>query len=55
MEETIVKKIFKVLLLTGILAICAAGCGQKTVQDDRGELVRAGEISPACFCVEGKR
>lgn len=55
MEETIVKKIFKVLLLTGILAICAAGCGQKTVQDDRGELVRAGESSPACFCVEGKR
>lgn len=49
MEETIVKKIFKVLLLTGILAICAAGCGQKTVQDDRGELVRAGEIPRSVF------
>lgn len=45
----IVKKIYKVLLLIGILTICAAGCGQKKVKDDRGELVRAGEIPRSVF------
>ncbi|MDY3016559.1 hypothetical protein [Blautia sp.] len=43
------KKIYKVLLLIGILTICAAGCGQKKVKDDRGELVRAGEIPRSVF------
>lgn len=43
------KKIYKVLLLIGILTICATGCGQKKVKDDRGELVRAGEIPRPVF------
>lgn len=42
------KKMWKLLLLAAVLASCTAGCGRGTEpREEGGELVRAGEFSPA--------
>lgn len=50
MEETIVRKTGRALVLFLFLVFCLGGCGKDPAQEeDRGELVRAGEMLPGFF------